>query len=107
NKPCTEPAGARDYCSPSVYRPVPDRLFRNRGDGTFEDVSERAGILRAYGAGLGVAIGDYDKDGHPDIYVANDATPNQLWRNTGTGTFDDEGLLSGTAFNAAGRPEGS
>jgi hypothetical protein len=107
NKPCTEPAGARDYCSPSVYRPVPDRLFRNRGDGTFEDVSERAGILRAYGAGLGVAVGDYDKDGHPDIYVANDATPNQLWRNTGKGTFDDEGLLSGTAFNAAGRPEGS
>jgi hypothetical protein len=107
NKPCTEPAGARDYCSPSVYRPVPDRLFRNRGDGTFEDVSERAGILRAYGAGLGVAVGDYDKDGHPDIYVANDATPNQLWRNTGTGTFEDEGLLSGTAFNAAGRPEGS
>jgi hypothetical protein len=107
NKPCTEPAGARDYCSPSVYRPVPDRLFRNRGDGTFEDVSERAGILRAYGAGLGVAVGDYDKDGHPDIYVANDATPNQLWRNTGTGTFEDEGLLSGTAFNAAGRPEAS
>jgi hypothetical protein len=107
NKPCTEPAGARDYCSPSVYRPVPDRLFRNRGDGTFEDVSERSGILRAYGAGLGVAVGDYDKDGHPDIYVANDATPNQLWRNTGTGTFEDEGLLSGTAFNAAGRPEGS
>ncbi len=107
NKPCTEPAGARDYCAPSVYRPVPDRLFRNRGDGTFEDVSERAGILRAFGAGLGVAIGDYDRDGHPDIYVANDATPNQLWRNQGNGTFEDDGLLSGTAFNAAGRPEGS
>ena len=107
NRPCTEPAGARDYCAPSVYRPVPDRLFRNKGDGTFEDVSERAGILRAFGAGLGVAIGDYDRDGHPDIYVANDATPNQLWRNRGDGTFDDDGLLSGTAFNAAGRPEGS
>ena len=107
NKPCTEPAGARDYCAPSAYRPVPDRLFRNRGDGTFEDVSERAGILRAFGAGLGVAIGDYDRDGHADIYVANDATPNQLWRNQGNGTFEDDGLLSGTAFNAAGRPEGS
>lgn len=107
NKPCTEPAGARDYCAPSAYRPVPARLFRNNGDGTFEDVSESAGILRAYGAGLGVAIRDFDGDGHLDIYVANDATPSQLWRNQGDGTFEDEGLLSGTAFNAAGRPEGS
>lgn len=107
NKPCTEPAGSRDYCSPKAYRPVPDRLFRNRGDGTFEDVSEAAGILRAYGNGLGVAVRDFDLDGRLDVYVANDATPSQLWRNQGDGTFEDEGLLSGVAFNAAGRPEGS
>lgn len=107
NKPCLEPAGQRDYCAPSAYRPVPDRLLRNRGDGTFEDVSERAGITRAFGNGLGVAIGDYDADGWPDIYVANDATPNQLWMNRHDGTFEDMGLLSGSAYNAAGRPEGS
>ena len=86
---------------------MPDRLFRNRGDGRFDDVSEAAGILRAYGNGLGVAIGDYDRDGRPDIYVANDATPNQLWRNEGDGRFVDVGPLSGAAFNALGRPEGS
>ncbi len=107
NKPCFEPAGTRDYCAPVAYRPVPDRLLRNRGDGTFEDVSEKAGITRAFGNGLGVAVGDYDADGWPDIYVANDATPNQLWMNQRDGTFEDMGLLSGTAYNAAGRPEGS
>ncbi len=106
-RPCFEPAGARDYCPPTRYRPVPDRLFRNRGDGTFEDASEAAGILGAYGNGLGVVIGDYDGDGRPDVFVANDATPNQLWRNKGGGRFVDEGPLSGAAFNALGRPEGS
>ena len=107
DKPCFEPAGARDYCPPTRYRPVPDRLFRNRGDGRFEDVSEAAGILRAFGNGLGVAIGDYDLDGRPDVYVANDTTPNQLWRNQGDGRFVDLGPLSGAAFNAVGRPESS
>lgn len=107
NKPCVEPAGGRDYCAPVAYRPVPSRLLRNRGDGTFEDASERAGITRAFGNGLGVSAGDYDNDGWPDIYVANDATPNQLWMNKRDGTFEDMGPLSGSAYNAAGRPEGS
>ena len=107
NKLCREPAGGRDYCAPVAYRPVPDRLLRNRGNGTFDDVTEPAGIVRADGNGLGVAVGDYDEDGWPDIYVANDATPNQLWMNQKDGTFDDQGPLSGTAYNAAGRPEGS
>jgi hypothetical protein len=107
DRPCFEPAGARDYCPPDRYRPVPDRLFRNRGDGTFEDISETAGILRAFGNGLGVSVGDYDLDGRLDIFVANDATPNQLWRNLGGGRFEDIGPLSGAAFNALGRPEGS
>jgi enediyne biosynthesis protein E4 len=81
NKLCNDPVGTRDYCGPRSYRPVPDRLFRNEGRGRFVDVTDRAGITKADGAGLGVAVGDYNGDGWPDIYVANDATPNQLWIN--------------------------
>jgi hypothetical protein len=106
-KSCTDPVGAPDYCAPSAYHPVPARLFRNEGNGTFTDATESAGIARAYGAGLGVAVGDYNGDGWPDLYVANDATPNQLWINTQKGSFEDQGWLSGSAANAAGRPEGS
>ncbi len=107
NKSCGDSAGARDYCTPRAYRPVPDRLFRNDGQGHFVDVSEAAGITRAYGAGLGVAVGDYNGDGWPDLYVANDGTPNQFWINRHDGTFVDEGLISGSALNADGNPEGS
>ncbi len=107
NKVCTDPVGVRDYCAPASYPPAPDHLFRNEGGGRFTDASERAGITRAYGAGLGVATGDFNGDGWPDLYVANDATPNQLWINRKDGTFEDTGLISGTALNAAGRPEGS
>jgi enediyne biosynthesis protein E4 len=107
NKTCTDPVGVRDYCAPAAWPAVPDRLLRNDGDGRFTDVSEPAGITRAYGPALGVAVGDLDADGWPDIYVANDAQPNQLWRNRRDGTFEDIGLLSGSAVNAGGRPEGS
>jgi enediyne biosynthesis protein E4 len=107
NRLCYDAVGVRDYCSPSVYRSIPDRLFRNMGDGRFADVTESAGISRAVGAGLGVAIGDYDGDGWLDVYVANDAMPNQLWINQGDGTFRDEGLISGSAVSASGRPEAS
>jgi predicted nucleotidyltransferase len=107
NKPCADPVGARDYCSPRVYHPVPDRLYRNNGNGTFTNVSEPAGIIKADGAGLGVSTGDYNGDGWLDLYVANDATPNQLWINRRNGTFADEGMISGSAVNATGNPEGS
>jgi hypothetical protein len=107
NKQCFDPAGTPDYCGPRQYRPVPDRLFRNEGDGRFMDVSESSGITKADGGGLGVAVGDYNGDGWLDLYVANDAMPNQLWINTRTGGFVDEGPLSGAALNAAGNPEGS
>ena len=109
NKTCTDPVGVRDYCAPAAWPAVPDRLLRNDGDGRFTDVSEPAGITRAYGPALGVAVGDLDADGWPDIYVANDAQPNQLWRNRRDGTFEDIGLLSGTRRErgrAAGRQHG-
>ena len=107
DKVCRDAVGARDYCGPRAYRPVPDKLYHNDGNGHFTDVTEAAGISKADGAGLGVATGDYNGDGWPDIYVANDATPNQLWINHHDGTFVDEGLLSGAALNASGNPEGS
>jgi hypothetical protein len=107
NQLCTDAVGARDYCGPRAYHPVPARLYRNNGNGRFTDVTEAAGINKAYGAGLGVATGDYNGDGWIDLYVANDATPNQLWINRHDGTFVDEGPISGSAVSAQGNPEGS
>jgi hypothetical protein len=107
NKLCHDAVGARDYCTPRAYRPAPDRFYRNEGQGRFVNATETAGISKADGAGLGVVAGDFDGDGWLDLYVANDATPNQLWINKRDGTFSDEGLLSGAAMNAAGNPEGS
>ena len=107
NKLCNDSLGARDYCGPRAFRPVPSRLFRNTGNGRFTDVTEAAGIRKAYGAGLGVAVGDYNGDGWLDLYVANDGNANQLWINQRDGTFVDNGVLSGAALNPSGTPEGS
>jgi hypothetical protein len=107
SKVCRDPTGARDYCGPLQFRPVPDRLLRNEGDGTFTDVSEASGITKAYGSGLGVASADFNGDGRLDFYVANDGMANQLWLNRGNGVFEDAALLAGVAFNADGQPEGS
>ncbi len=107
NRICHAPNGARDYCSPRIYEPQMDRLYRNRGDGTFEDVSIKAGITRAFGTALGVVVADFNGDAWIDIYVANDGMANQLWINQKDGTFRDEGLLSGTAVNMEGAAEAS
>jgi hypothetical protein len=93
----------RSYCHPNVYSSVPDILFRNKGDGTFTDVTKEAGVYKA-GNGLGVVLGDYDDDGWIDIYVANDATPNFLFHNKGKGVFEEVGLWSGTAVGVDGKP---
>jgi len=83
-------------------------LFRNRGDGTFEDVSKKAGLSNPnLYYGLGATWGDYDNDGWPDLYVADDTTPNYLYHNNHDGTFTDVGMLSGTALSGDGRAEGS
>ena len=105
NKVCHSTGGRRDYCGPASFEPVPDRLLRNRGDGTFEDVTVTAGIDRAFGSGLGVVCADYDRDGRVDIYVANDGNANQLWINRGEGRFENTALLAGAAYNSDGMPE--
>ena len=107
NVPCTSNNGLRDYCGPKSYHPLPDRLLRNRGNGTFEDVTAAAGLDAAFGPALGVAIGDFDGDGRPDVYVANDGASNQMWMQQPDGTFRDEALLRGTALDAAGKAEAS
>lgn len=102
---CFSAGGRRDYCSPKNYHaPTPTVLLHNRGNGTFEDVTQAAGLDRVYGNGLGLATGDFDHDGRVDFFVANDATPNQLWLNQGKGRFVDEGPLRGCALNSMGVP---
>ena len=105
NQKCYASTSARDYCAPSAYPTVPGILYHNRGDGTFEDVSVKSGITRAYGAGLGVIAADLNGDGWPDIYVANDGNPNQLWINQKNGTFKNEADIRGCAVNADGVAE--
>ena len=107
HKVCSTATGARDYCGPLAYSPEPDRLFRNRGDGTFEDVSIKAGLAAAPGSALGVVGADLNGDGLIDLYVGNDEMPNFLWLNQGDGTFLDDALLSGSALNYQGKPEAS
>ncbi len=103
--PCTDSLGRFEYCATRMYPAVPDTLYHNRGDGTFEDVSRKAGITAAYGAGLGVVGADFNGDGWIDLYVANDGDPNQLWINDRDGTFQDEALLAGAAVNGDGMAE--
>lgn len=105
NSVCFAPSSRRDYCGPSVFPPVTSRLFRNRGNGTFEDVSLPSGIGQKAGPGLGVVAGDLNGDGRLDLFVANDGSDSFLWSNQGDFKFREEGLISGVAVNAAGRPE--
>ena len=104
---CYAGAGYIDYCGPKAYNPEPDRLFRNRGDGTFDDATRRAGFGSTVGAGLGAIPADFNLDGWIDLYVANDGMRNRLWLNQGDGSFVDDALLAGCAVNADGSPEGS
>ncbi len=104
-KACTQQDGSRDYCSPQVFPGIHDLLYRNLGDGRFEEVSLAAGLRTIHAPGLGVVCSDFDGDGRLDFYVANDGEANQLWLNQGDGTFADDAFLSGVALNDAGRPE--
>jgi enediyne biosynthesis protein E4 len=106
NPVCTE-KNIRSYCHPRYFSGVPAILYRNLGNGCFQDVSEKSGIARLEGKSLGVVAADFDGDGWMDIYVANDTTRNFLLKNNGDGTFSDMTLISGTGYNSEGEAEAS
>lgn len=91
--------GYHGYCHPEVFKPVTHVVYHNNGDGTFTDVSGKAGFGKLPGNGLGIAFNDFDRDGWPDILVANDALPQQLFRNNHDGTFTEVGLGAGLAYD--------
>lgn len=95
------------YSAPYLYQGISDQLWRNDGNGKFTDISKESGIASAAMKGLALGIGDIDKDGDTDIYVANDSTANQLWINDGKGNFKDMAKLAGCAYSEGGREEGS
>ena len=99
---CVGVAGLPDYCRPSAYRPQPTRLYRNRGNGTFADVTIASGLARQFGPALGVSTADFNGDGWIDIFVANDEQENQLWINQRNATFLNTALAAGAALGASG-----
>ena len=103
NVPCTLDGKHQAYCTPEAYRGMTCWLFRNRGDGTFEDVTARAGLLDTSSKSLGVAMFDYDNDGWPDLLVANDTQANKLYRNRRNGTFEEIGIAAGVAYSEDGK----
>ena len=100
---CSVDGKQKSYCTPEAYRGTTTWLFRNRRDGTFEDVTAKAGLFDATSKSLGVTLLDYDLDVWPDLFVANDTQPNKLYRNNGNGTFTELGLQAGLAFSEEGR----
>ncbi len=100
---CSVDGRHKSYCTPEAYRGSTCWLFRNRGDGTFEDVTAKSGMFDATSKALGVALLDYDHDGWPDLFVANDTQPNKLYRNLRNGAFEEIGVRAGVAFSEDGK----
>src|SRR6185312_6433110 len=100
---CSIDGKRKSYCTPEAYRGDTCWLFRNRGNGTFEDITATSGIFYSSSKSLGVALVDHDEDGWPDIFVANDTQPNKLYRNQRDGTFKDAPLEAGVALSDDGK----
>jgi enediyne biosynthesis protein E4 len=99
---CTLDGKNKSYCTPESYKGTAARLWHNRGDGTFEDVAQKAGLGEPTSKTMGIAVLDYDNDGWPDILLSNDTQPNKLYRNNGNGTFSEKGVIAGVAFSEDG-----
>lgn len=104
---CPDKAGRLEYCGPKAFTGVSDVLFKNTGDGSFTDVTWKTGVGGVAANGLGVVSADFNNDGFPDLYVANDAEPNTLWINQKGEGFQDQALEFGVALNEMGREEAS
>ena len=104
---CSLDGSTKSYCTPESYKGTRSRLYHNLGGGRFEDVTERAGLGDPTSKSLGVTILDYNNDGWPDIFVANDTQPNKLYRNLGNGTFKEEGMTAGVAYGEDGVARGA
>jgi hypothetical protein len=100
---CSVDGRHKSYCTPEAYHGSTCWLFRNRGDGTFEDVTAKSGIFDSTSKSLGAAVLDYDRDGWPDLLIANDTQPNKLYRNQRNGSFEDTAVRAGVAFSEDGR----
>jgi enediyne biosynthesis protein E4 len=99
---CTLDGKSKSYCTPESYKGTSVRLWHNRGDGTFEDATQKAGLSDAASKTMGVALLDYDNDGWPDLLLSNDTQPNKLYHNNGNGTFTEKGVVAGVAFSEDG-----
>jgi hypothetical protein len=99
---CTLDGTEKSYCTPESYKGSSARLWRNKGDGTFQDVTKEAGLFDPTSKGLGVAVLDANQDSWPDLLLVNDTQPNRLYINTGKGTFTEKGILSGIAYSELG-----
>jgi hypothetical protein len=99
---CTLNGKSKSYCTPESYKGQSPTLYRNKGDGTFEDATRRAGLYDPSCKSLGAALLDYDNDGKIDLFVSNDTQPNKLYKNNGNGTFTDVAMTAGVAFSEAG-----
>ena len=99
---CTLDGKSKSYCTPESYKGTAAHLWRNRGDGTFEDVTQKTGLGDPTSKTMGIAVLDYDNDGWPDLLFSNDTQPNKLYRNNGNGTFSEKGVIAGIAFSEDG-----
>src|SRR4029078_4907573 len=104
---CSLDGQAKSYCTPESYKGVATKLYHHLGGGRFEDVSQKAGIADPNSKSLGVTVLDYNSDGWPDLFVANDTQPHRLWRNQKNGTFMDEAVAAGVAFSEEGTARGA